>query len=274
MFVVILNVLQRTQYFPTDAYEEAVEAVLRTLRTAVRLAKDLVLVGQTPITELAEVAEEIGVATSALIDRWQRLERRSPYRSASLDEAVMLVTGLMDAADAVGSRANGALSLEGNLSALVAARGRSLLSDRLFAARGAKSLRSLAKEVQLALGYLSDMEAGRAGPPSVEMCHRLEEALGIDLSDVRAAKASADDLKREHRRRTARVRRRSVAGGTLPREDARLRAIAVAAVDDPGLLDLIEAIGALPPSVRRGLQHLVTELARSLGRSDMPTSGR
>lgn len=264
MFVMNSTVRERTITYPTNASEEAVEVVLQTLRTAVREATDLVLSDEPPLAELAELAEDIGSAATAIVDRWQLLERQSPYRLAGLEEAVSAVEGLIGIAEETTGRAAAALSLERDLAALVAAHGRALLSDRLPAGRGSRSIRALAKEVDIALGYLSDLEAGRVGPPSADVCEKLQRATSIELSDVHAARDRADELKRAYRRRTARTRRTSAVGGTLPREDARLRALATAAIDDPQLLDLVDAIRQLPPGVRRGLEALVSELRHSI----------
>ena len=43
---------------------------------------------------------------------------------------------------------------------------------------------ALAKKSRVAQGYISDLEAGRKGKPSVETVVRLAQALSVDVSEI------------------------------------------------------------------------------------------
>jgi hypothetical protein len=109
-------------------------AVLRSLRADAGAAKDLALAGGQRRAELAELAERIRSAAGSLIDRWPRLERRSPYRLASPDEAIGLIGELADLGEARGAHV-GSLAFDDSLAALFSAKARALLSDRLRTAK-------------------------------------------------------------------------------------------------------------------------------------------
>jgi transcriptional regulator with XRE-family HTH domain len=232
----------------------------------------VVLAGDASSSELAELVEEIGTAAGSLIDRWPRLERNSPYRLASLDEAIILVSELIELGRTSGDRSSPALLLEGNLSVLVAAQARALLSERLSTARGSRSIRSVSKGLHLALGYLSDLESGRTGPPSAAVLEKLATGLDIDLSDVSTAKIRAEQLKHSHRRHVTQTRRTYVVGGMLPGEDTRPRALG-AATDDPQLLDLIDAIRQLPVPLRQVVAKLAKDLKAAWDQERRPRRG-
>jgi transcriptional regulator with XRE-family HTH domain len=267
MFAMEKSVRQRTISFPANEAEEAVYAVLRTIRTSTGAARDLIAQGEAEATELAEVAEEIGGGVASLLQRWRLLDRGSPYRSASLDEAANLVEDVIARAEAAGGNTGIALSLESELAALVLAQARASAAEQIATGRGSRSLRSLAAGTGLALGYLSDLEAGRRGPPSDDVCRKLEVDLDIELLPaVAEARQRAEELKRRHRQRRARARRMPLAKGKLPREDTRLAAVAVAVADDPRLLELLDAVRQLPPSARRGVEQLVKELTQAFAK--------
>jgi len=264
MFVMKSSVRQRTMIYPANEGEEAVEAVLRTLRTDTRAAKDLLQAEGQHREELAELAEQIRTAVGSLVDRWPRLERQSPYRLAALDEAIGMINELADLGEASGRRA-APVDFEDSLGALLSVKARALLSERLRAARGSRSVRSTARDLHVALGYLSDLESGRAGPPSASVLEKLADGLAIDLSDVAAAIARAEAFKDAHRRRVAQARRVHAATGARTQEDIRLGAFSGSAEEDLELLDLIEAIRRLPAELQRALRLLVTQLAAGQG---------
>lgn len=264
MFAMKSGVRQRTRLFPANEGEEAVEAVLRSLRADAQGAKDLALADSPRRGELAELAERIRSAAGSLVDRWPRLERMSPYRLASLDEGISLISELADLGDTPGRRA-GPLTFDDSLAALFSLKARALLSDRLRTARGSRSIRSTAGDLNVALGYLSDLESGRKGPPSQAVLGKLADGLAIDLSDVAAAIAQAEALKDAYRQRTARARRAYASPGAYPLEDSRLRSLAASAAEDPELMELIDAIQRLPVGLRRALRNLLAELEAAYG---------
>lgn len=269
MFFTMQSVRQRTPLYPTNSAEEAVEAVLRTIRNSTRAARDLIGGERPEPGELAEAGEEISGAVASLMQRWRSLDRASPYRAASIDEARVLVEELLEMADGASETIGAALLLEADLSVLVLAQARADAGDRIRTGRGLRSLRRLASDTGIALGYLSDLEGGRQGPPSDEVLRRLEQVLGVDLSVVTKARDRAVQLKQRHQERQARGRRRAApAQGLLPREEARLRTIASAVADDPNLFALMEGVRQLPPGARRGVEQLVAELLRAFGESE------
>jgi transcriptional regulator with XRE-family HTH domain len=188
----------------------------------------------------------------------------SPYRLASPDEAISLISELADLGDTPGERA-GSLTFDDSLAALFSLKARALLSDRLRTARGSRSIRSTAGDLNVALGYLSDLESGRKGPPSQAVLGKLADGLAIDLSDVAAAIVQAEELKDAHRQRTARTRRAYASPGAHPLEDSRLRSLAASAAEDPELMELINAIRRLPVGLRRALRNLLAELEVAQG---------
>jgi predicted NAD/FAD-binding protein len=75
------------------------------------------------------------------------------------------------------------------------------------------------------------------------------------VKDVRRRVTELKDRSRTRRAKYARDRRR---GGQLgPRDDARLQAVVIALADDQALLELTEALIALPRAARRGVQQLI-----------------
>jgi transcriptional regulator with XRE-family HTH domain len=265
------TVRQRTSLYPANESEEAIDAVLRSLRTDVRAAKDLALSGVQRRGELAELAERIRSAAGSLVDRWPRLERLSPYRLASLNEAISIISELADLNETPGGQV-GPLSFDDSLAGLFSLRARALLSERLRMARGSRSIRSTASELNVALGYLSDLESGRANPPSEAILKKLADGLAIDLSDVAATIARAKTLKDAHRQRTARTRRRHASPVAHALGGPWLSSLAALVAEDPELMELIDAIQRLPVGLRRALRNLLAELEVAHG-GQMPHRG-
>jgi transcriptional regulator with XRE-family HTH domain len=257
----------RTLPFPANIEEEAVEAVLASLSEAAdalleELGRD---VPEFPL--IGNLSEDLGRSTRSLIPRWRRLPRASPYREHAIPQALGLLQRVFEAAEAAGPAARDAAAIEDEVGELALVVARLQVGKALRTAREGMSLRAAAAHTGLAVGYLSELEGGQTGLPSDEVCRRLDAALGTKVvpmvKDARQRAAELKDRSRTRRAKGARDRRR---GGPLgPRDDARLQAVVTALADDRTLLELTEALIALPHTARRGVQQLMQGFKDAFG---------
>lgn len=221
--------------YSTNESEAAVEASLASLREAVR--------DESPPTAVAG-------AVTAVLGRWRRLERDSPYRMGALGETGELVEAYC-AVDA--ERARRLLPERDKLASMTA---RQALADRLRERRAALglSVRQAAERASVAPSYLSELEGARTGLPGGDVATRLDAALGTAITElVSAARSAAARLRAERReladRRAAR-----------PETDARLVEAAATLRQDPSLFDLLEYARQLDVAERRAVVALMREL--------------
>jgi transcriptional regulator with XRE-family HTH domain len=257
----------RTLPFPANIEEEAVEAVLTSLSEA---AEALLEEFESDVPELAVIgglSEDLGRSSRSLIPRWRRLPRASPYREQAIRQALDLLQRVSKAAEAAGPAARDAAAIEDEVGELVLAAARLQVGKALRAARQGMSLRAAAARTGLAVSYLSELEGGQTGLPSEEVCRRLDTILGTKVvpvvEEARQRVAVLKDRSRTRRAKGARDRRRDSLFG--PRDDARLQAVVTALADDRVLLELTEALVALPHPARRGVQQLIQGIRDAFG---------
>jgi transcriptional regulator with XRE-family HTH domain len=190
-------------------------------------------------------------AVTAVLGRWRRLERDSPYRGAALAECSTLVDSYCS--DDI-SRARRLLPEREKLVSTIA---RQALADQLRDARSALglSVRQAAERASVAASYLSELEGARTGLPSLEVTERLDAALGPGVAElVSQARDGAERLRIERRQAVdARAGR--------PETDPRLVEAAATLRHDPSLLDLLEYARHLDTAERRAVIALMRELA-------------
>jgi transcriptional regulator with XRE-family HTH domain len=221
--------------YPTTEAETAVDVSLAALREAVR--------EDSPATAIA------GSAT-ALLARWRRLERSSPYRREALSETLDLLTSYC-ADDVVRTR-----QLLPEREKLVSTLARQEIADSLRQGRSVRglSVRQAAQSAALAPSYLSELEGARRGLPSAEVAGRLDTALGTSIGE----------LAREARERIGRFRaeRRKASVDHAPQMEADPRLVDAMATlrQDPSLLDLLDYARQLDTTERRAVVALVREL--------------
>jgi transcriptional regulator with XRE-family HTH domain len=245
--------------FPASIEEEAVEAILASLSDAAgalleELGRD---VPELPV--VGSLSEDLARSTRSLIPRWRRLPRASPYREHAIPQALGHLQRIFEAAEAAGPDVRDAAAVEDEVGELVLVAARLRVGEALRMARQGMSLRTAAARTGLAVGYLSELEGGQTGLPSDEVGRRLDAVLGTKVEpmvrDVRQRVAELKGRSRTRRAKHARDRRR---GGPLgPRDDARLQSVVTALADDRALLELTEALIALPHAARRGIQQLI-----------------
>jgi transcriptional regulator with XRE-family HTH domain len=221
--------------YPTNETETAVDASLATLRQAVG--------DESP-------ASAVAGAITAVLGRWRRLERGSPYRNGALTESSVLLDGYCaDDPD----RARPLLPERELLAWTIA---RQALADQLRGARAERglSVRQAAESASVAPSYLSELEGARRGLPSPAVVERLDAALGTTAAElVSEARAAAERFRTE---RTSAADERPARAATDPRlveATATLR-------QDPTLLDLLEYARQLDPVGRRAVLALMREL--------------
>jgi transcriptional regulator with XRE-family HTH domain len=259
-----MNVRRRTRPHPTNALEEAVDVSLGAVIDAGRALREEINQAPPDVGSIARNAEEVGRAARSLTIRSRRLERGSPYESA-VDEGLELVEGLIVAAEGAGPAVADAIAFEAELVELLAAVVRRRIGGELKKARTRNqlSIRSLSRTTGLGLGYVSEIEGGRSGPPSVEVCTKLDAVLGTKLAKmVGETQARVENLKeaaRERRKRESRGTRR--VPDLAPRESARVQAAVIALANDDQLLRLVEHLIAVPLEARRAVARLIEGVA-------------
>jgi transcriptional regulator with XRE-family HTH domain len=221
--------------YATNESEAAVDASLASLREAVR--------DESPATAVAG-------AVTAVLARWRRLERDSPYRAGALAESSALLDSYCTG-DPV--RVRQLLPEREKLASTIA---RQALADQLREARSALglSVRQAADRASVAASYLSELEGARTGLPSPDVAERLDAALGLTVTVlVSEARGAAERLRTE--------RRKSVEDrGARPETDPRLVEAATTLRHDPSLLDLLDYARQLDAAERRAVVALMREL--------------
>lgn len=221
--------------YPTNESETAVEASLASLREAVR--------DESPPTAVAG-------AVTAVLGRWRRLERDSPYRVSALGETGELVEAYC-AVDA--ERARRLLPEREKLASTTA---RQALADRLRERRAALglSVRQAAERAGVAPSYLSELEGTRTGLPGGDVAAGLDSALGLSVADLVSEARATGERFRAERVKVANGRR------ARPESDPRLVEAAATLRQDPSLLDLLEYARQLDTAERRAVVALMREL--------------
>lgn len=222
--------------YPTNSEEEAVETALGALRQEVNTENPAAVAG----------------AVTSVLARWRRLDRDSPYRMGAIEESAQLVDayGVED-----GARAQHLLPQR---EMLAATRARLLIANGIRSARMklGLSVRQAANLVDVSASYLSELEGAQRAMPSAEVARRLDDALGVTVSNVVAdARVEAERL-HEERRRSA----HELDAPTLE-VDPRLDDAAAALRRDPSLLDLLEQARRLDAVERRAVLALMRELS-------------
>jgi transcriptional regulator with XRE-family HTH domain len=221
--------------YATNETEAAIDASLASLREAVG--------DEAPATAVAG-------AVTAVLARWRRLERDSPYRMQALAESTSLLDGYC-AGDPARTR-----QLLPEREKLASTTARQALADQLREARSASglSVRQAAERASVAASYLSELEGARTGLPGPEVAARLDAALGLTVSElVSEARAAAERLREE---------RLEAAGHRAgrPETDPRLVEATATLRQDPSLLDLLEYARQLDAAERRAVVALMREL--------------
>jgi transcriptional regulator with XRE-family HTH domain len=221
--------------YPTNEAEAAVDVSLASLREVVG--------EEAPATAVAG-------AVTAVMARWRRLDRDSPYRHEALAETRALVD-----ASCAGDPAR-ARQLLPERERLASAITRLELADRLRRARSQLELpvRQAAERAGVAPSYLSELEGARVGLPSPDVAERLDAALGSNVSEFLAeARTAIDRLRKE---RLSRLSGRA----SRPETDPRLVEAMATLRNDPTLLDLLENARRLDATERRAVLALMREL--------------
>jgi transcriptional regulator with XRE-family HTH domain len=221
--------------YPTNESETAVDASLASLRE---------LVGEeAPATAVAG-------AVTAVLGRWRRLDRESPYRRDALAETGALVDGYC------ASDSGRARQLLPERERLASALARQELADRLRRARSERglSVRRAAERAGIAPSYLSELEGAGTGLPSPDVARRLDAALESSVSELVSEARTAIDRLREERLSPSNGR------GARPETDPRLVEAMATLRNDPSLLDLLENARRLDPTERRAVLALMREL--------------
>jgi hypothetical protein len=243
--------------------EEGIEAVLRTIREESQALLSEMGIAPPDLLAIAEHAEEAGRGARALLPRWKRLERESPYVHGAIAEAIALLGAIVTACETAGPEIAEAVGLEMEYADLREVEAALSAANLIKSARGARSMRSIAREANVSPGHLSEIEAGRAGLMTEEVCSRLDAVLGTDLvghlSVPRAGAANLRDRVRQRRERRSRTARRQVAIG--PRENVRLQRVGAALAGNADLLATTELLSMLPEGARLGVQKLIEALS-------------
>lgn len=221
--------------YPTNEAEAAVDASLASLRDAVG--------EEAPATAVAG-------AVTAVLGRWRRLDRESPYRRDALAETSTLVDGYC-ASDP--SRARQLLPERERLASALA---RQELAQRLRRARSelGLSVRRAAERAGVAPSYLSELEGARTGLPSPDVAERLDAALECNVSELVSEARTAIDRLREERLSPSKGR------AARPETNPRLVEAMATLRHDPSLLDLLENARRLDATERRAVLALMREL--------------
>jgi transcriptional regulator with XRE-family HTH domain len=221
--------------YATNETETAVEASLTSLRDAVG--------EESPATAVAG-------AVTAVLARWRRLERDSPYRTAALAETTALLENYF-AGDPARVR-----QLLPEREKLASTSARQSLADQLREQRSelGLSVRHAAERAGVAPSYLSELEGARTGLPGADVAARLDAALGLSVAQLVSEARAASDRRRAERLRAGDDRPRR------PETDARLVEAAATLRQDPTLLDLLEYARQLDVAERRAVLALMREL--------------
>lgn len=251
--------------YPANETEEAVEAVLRTIRESCRgILEELDSV--PPDQErLVDFAGDLVRAARSLPARWRRLDLDSPYRAGVIGPALDLLGEVANRASSVGGKAEEAVAIEEELADLVMISGQLAVANELTQRLRTEglSLRGLAKSLSLSPGHLSDLQKGHNGLPSPELCRKLDALLKTRLeSSTRETRGHVEGLREKARtrkkERTRSTRRASVLGLT---ESARIQAVTISLAGDEQLLALVETLIDLPKPAQRGIRKAVKDLA-------------
>lgn len=221
--------------YPTNETETAVDASLASLRE---------LVGEeAPATAVAG-------AVTAVLGRWRRLDRESPYRRDALAETSALVDAYC-AGDA--ERARQLLPERERLASAIA---RQELADRLRRARSelGLSVRRAAERAGVAPSYLSELEGAGTGLPSPHVAGRLDAAFESNVSELVSEARTAMDRLRDERLSPSNGR------AARPETDPRLVEAMTTLRNDSSLLDLLESARRLDATERRAVLALMREL--------------
>lgn len=200
-------------------------------------------------------------ATRRLLLRTNALPLNSPYRGVAFPEAEALLRQVTEQLAAAAHPPAGARALVDLHAEFVHALGRDDAARLLASARGSRPLRALARLTGVSLGHLSDLERGRAGPPSPRSATALDAALGSDLTGL---VSSTRARTRELRDLTLALAARLPAAPPSRSESGRLAAITSAISHDRSLLELAERLVAAPRPIREGIAALLTGVAVSL----------
>jgi transcriptional regulator with XRE-family HTH domain len=221
--------------YPANELETAVDVSLLSLREAVA--------AEAP-------AATVAGAVTAVLARWRRLERDSPYRTGALGESNELLESYCTGDR---TRARQVLPEREKLASMLV---RQTLAEQLRTARAAigLSVRQAAERSAVAASYLSELEGARAGLPSADVANRLDDALGLKLAElVSDARDALERLRKERLNVGApRVLR--------PETDPRLVEAAATLRQDPSLLDFLDYARQLDAAERRAVVALMREL--------------
>lgn len=255
--------------YPTNIREEAVEASLSSARQAVGAILDQVdRAEEADRAEVGSLAEQLAWSVDQVVARAGRLDRASPYRLAALEEAEGLVAQIVSAVE--GTSLEGAVGLEMERASLVTALAKMRVGDVIKTSREERrmSAHALARRASMAPSYLNELEAGRSGLPSDEVCAKLSKALGVDLATaVREARQQAKAFRERARARRVRERRSTRRISLIPHGGARVQQAVVRLAEDPQLLELVEGTARLPAEGRRAVLRLVQDLETAFGAS-------
>ena len=168
--------------YPTNEREEGIHASVEGLRDAAAALVGELERGEPDVSSLADDAEQMAWATASLLGRWRHLTRASPYRLAALDEAEEILQSVLTRVNQNADLGD-VISLEDELALVTLTSARAKVAERLRRARTASGLpvRGAAQLASVAPAYLSELEAGKSGLPSDDVCARLEEALGVEI---------------------------------------------------------------------------------------------
>lgn len=252
--------------YPTNTDEEAVEAVLRTLRRARDGFLEDLRAGERDAGTLASQVEDLGRAARQLGARWKHLDRDSPYRWEALEEAIKAIEAVDAAAVEAGPEIKEIVELESDLADLLTLDARLDVAAAIGVAldENSTSARKAAKASGVSYSYLSELRGAKGTLPLPDISDKLDQLLGTSLTQkVEASRQRIEALRQEAKALRGRRARR---GATLPtlRGHARIQAVVARLADDQGVLELVEDVIALPEAVRRTIHNLATELRDTL----------
>jgi len=224
---------------------------------------------QPSLPELLELDSEIAGCVQDVLGLGSQLRPSSPGWSETAANVWKGLEGLFNMIAVEHPDIDRALGLDEQLQELILASTRWNVAVTVSTARAGKTVREVANEVGMSIGYLSELEGGKprsVGLPSPGMCTKIDNALGTDLrtrvGDARAKIAALEEHARRRRSSAA-----STTGQPLTSFEFRLQIVADTMGRDVQLLAFVERFVLLSDSARRGVEKLVEELSSSDQRS-------
>ena len=122
--------------------------------------------------------------------------------------------------------------------------------------------RECAERLEMAAGYLSDLERARSGLPSRALCAKIDSSFGTGL---REQVESSRQRERELRATALAAHRNRRRRGSTSPTDPLILDVAEQLVGDRHLMRALRSLAALAPAERRVIAQFIVDLATSRG---------